>query len=169
MARRKRRSGVLRRSLLLALGVVLLVLIGVYVYFGIYFRSHFFFQTSIEDVNVGGMTAEEAIEELRSEVKDYLLTLYDRNGNKFQILGADINYDYQPLGEEEKLIAAQKSFLWPGQVTKAKKLNVDKSITYDEELLKETVLAMDCLSAEQMIKPENAFIQIGRASCRERV
>lgn len=160
MARRKRRSGVLRRSLLLALGVVLLVLIGVYVYFGIYFRSHFFFQTSIEDVNVGGMTAGEAIEELRSEVKDYLLTLYDRNGNKFQILGADINYDYQPLGEEEKLIAAQKSFLWPGQVTKAKKLNVDKSITYDEELLKETVLAMDCLSAEQMIKPENAFIQV---------
>ena len=99
MARRKRRTGILRRSLLLALGVVLFLIVVVYVYFGIYFRSHFFFQTSIEDVDVGGKTAGEAVSELRSEVRDYLLTLYDRDGNKYQITGADIEYDYSPIGE----------------------------------------------------------------------
>ena len=54
MVRRKKRTGILRRSLLLALGVVLFLIIVIYVFFGIYFRSHFFYQTSIEDVDVGG-------------------------------------------------------------------------------------------------------------------
>ena len=47
MVRRKKRTGILRRSLLLALGVVLFLIIVIYVFFGIYFRSHFFYQTSI--------------------------------------------------------------------------------------------------------------------------
>ena len=160
MVRRKKRSGVLRRSLLLALGIVLFLIIGLYVYFGIYFRSHFFYQTSIEDVKVGGMTAEEAVEELRLEVKDYLLVMYDRDGNKYQIPGVEFHYDYQPLGEEEKLIDEQSSFLWPVRIAKDKKLEMNRSITYDEALLKEKVMALGCLNEEQMQKPENAFIQM---------
>ena len=160
MVRRKKRAGILRRSLLLALGLVLFLIAAIYVFFGIYFRSHFFYQTSIEDVDVGGRTAEDAVSELRSEVRDYLLTLYDRNGNKYQILGADISYDYQPMGEEEKLIQEQKSFLWPGKITKKKKLSVDKSISYDESALKERVMSLDCMDEAYMQKPVDASIQM---------
>lgn len=160
MVRRKRRPGILRSSLLLALGTVLCLVIGVYVYFGIYFRSHFFYQTSIEDVDVSGMSAEEAAEEVRAEVRDYLLVMYDRNGNKYQILGDDINYDYQPLGEEEKLIEGQKSFLWPGKIRKQKSLDMETSITYDETKLQEAVAALGCLQEGYMKKPTDAFIQM---------
>ena len=58
MVRRKRRTGVLRRALFLALGIVLFFVIALYVFFGVYFRSHFFYKTSIEDIEVGGMTAK---------------------------------------------------------------------------------------------------------------
>ncbi len=160
MARRKRRTGILRRSLLLALGVVLFLIVVVYVYFGIYFRSHFFFQTSIEDVDVGGKTAEEAVSELRSEVRDYLLTLYDRDGNKYQITGADIEYDYSPIGEEEKLIKDQKSFLWPGKITKKKRLSVDRSISYDKDLLKDEIRSLECMQEDYMKKPKDAAIEM---------
>lgn len=160
MVRRKRRTGVLRRALFLALGIVLFFVIALYVFFGVYFRSHFFYKTSIEDIEVGGMTAKKAIEELRSEVKDYLLVMYDRNGNKYQIPGVEFGYDYKPLGEEEKLIEDQNSFLWPFQIAKEKKLDMNRSITYDEELLKEKVLSLGCLSEEAMKKPSNAFIQM---------
>ena len=163
MVRRKRRARVLRRALLLALGTVLFLLFGLYVFFGIYFRSHFFYQTSIEDISVGGLTAEEAIEELRMEVKDYLLVMYDRDGNKYQIPGVDFGYDYQPLGEEEKLIEGQNSLLWPVKIGKEKKLEMEKSITYDENLLREKVAALDCLKEERMKKPVNAFIQMTEA------
>ncbi len=160
MSRRKKKARVLRRSFLLALGILIVVMLGVYLGFGIYFQSHFFFHTSIEDVPVGGLTAEETVEELRSQIKDYLLVMHDRDGNKHQILGADIGYDYEPLGEEEKLIKAQKAFLWPGKVAKDKSLEMDKSITYDEGLLKKAVSALGCLKEGQMKKPVDAFIQM---------
>lgn len=160
MVRRKRRAGVVRRSLLLALVVVLFSLLVMYVFFGIYFRSHFFYRTSIEDVEVGGKTAEDAVEALRMEVQDYLLVMYDRNGTKYQIPGVEFAYDYNPLGEEEKMIGEQKSFLWPGEISKEKKLEMQKSITYDEDLLKEKVLSLACLKEENMQKPKDAFIQM---------
>lgn len=158
MVRKKKKAGIIRKSLLLAFGIILFFIIGTYVFLGVHFRSHFFYQTSIEDVDVSGMTAEEAIKELRSEVQDYLLTMHDRNGNKYQILGVSIDYDYVPSGEEEQLIGEQKSFLWPKEITKPKTLSVDKSITYDEELLKETVWNLDCLKEDYMKKPVDAFI-----------
>lgn len=160
MGRRKRKAHVLRRSLLLAVGIFLFLIIGLYVFFGVFFRSHFFYQTSIEDIAVGGLTAQETIEELRMEVKDYLLTMYDRDGNKYQIPGNAFAYDYRPQGEEEKLIEGQKSFLWPFEISKEKKLEMEKSITYDESLLWEAVFSLDCLNEEQMKKPENASIQM---------
>ena len=160
MVRRKKRTGILRRSLLLALGVVLFLIIVIYVFFGIYFRSHFFYQTSIEDVDVGGKTAEQAVDELRSQVRDYLLTIYDRDGNQYQIVGTDIEYDYKPMGEEEKLVSEQKSFLWPGKIAKNKKLSVDKSISYDEDLLREEVMSFSCLQEENMKKPKDATIEM---------
>lgn len=160
MSRRRKRAKVLRRSLLLAFGAVLFLIIALYAFFSFYFQSHFFYRTSIEDVDVSGMTAEEAVDELRMEVKDYLLVMCDRNGNKHQILGRDIGYDYQPLGEEEKLINAQSSFLWPFQITKDKKLEMDRSITYDEDLLKEAVASLDCLTEAQMQKPQDARIEM---------
>ena len=43
MSRRKKKARVLRRSFLLALGILIVVMLGVYLGFGIYFQSHFFF------------------------------------------------------------------------------------------------------------------------------
>lgn len=160
MVHRKKRARVLRRSLSLAFGIILFLMIGIYIFFGVYFRSHFFYQTSIEDISVGGMTAEETIDELRLKVKEYLLVMYDRNGNKYQIPGVEFGYDYQPLGEEEKLIDGQSSFLWPLKIAKEKKLEMNTSITYNEDLLREKVLSLECLKEDQMRKPSNASIQM---------
>lgn len=160
MIPRRKKTHILRKSLLLALGIILLLMIGSYVYFGIYFRTHFFYRTKIEDMDVSGMTVEQAIEELRSEVKEYLLTIEDRNGKVFQIFGKDIGYDYEPYGEEEKLIGEQSSFLWPVYITKDKNLKVDKSITYEENMLRETVSSLECLKKENMKKPVDASIQM---------
>ncbi|MBO5373314.1 MAG: peptidoglycan binding domain-containing protein [Lachnospiraceae bacterium] len=158
--RKKKKTGVIRKSITLAFGIVGFAILAVYLFFGFYFQSHFFFQTRLADIDVSGMTAEEAAEEVGSEVKDYLLTIYDRNGNKYQILGVDIDYNYQPNGEEEKLLEAQKSFLWPKEILKNKALHMDKSITYSEEKLKEKIHALSCFKEENMIEPENASIEM---------
>lgn len=157
--KRRRKKSVLQKSLHLALGTVVFIFLAVYIFFCFYFRSHFFYQTRMEDMDVSGMTAEEAADNLKSEVRDYLLTIYDRDGNKYQILGMDFEYEYQPSGEEEKLVSDQQFLLWPGKITKQKKLDIDKSITYDAELLKKEVNALDCFDTEHMKEPVNAHIE----------
>ncbi|MBO5302661.1 MAG: peptidoglycan binding domain-containing protein [Lachnospiraceae bacterium] len=150
----------MRKAFTWAFGTMGFLILAVYLFFGFYFQSHFFFQTQLAEIDVSGMTADEAAEEVRSEVKDYLLTIYDRNGNKYQILGVDIGYDYQPKGEEEKLLEEQSPFMWPKEIAKPKQLDMNKSITYDEELLKENVYALACFQAENMIEPVNAEIRM---------
>ncbi len=98
--KRRRKKSVLQKSMHLALWTVVFVALAVYLFFCFYFRSHFFYQTKMEDMDVSGLTAEEAADNLKSEVRDYLLTIYDRDGNKYQILGMDFEYEYQPSGEE---------------------------------------------------------------------
>ena len=157
--RRRRKKSVLQKSLHLAFVSVVFSALAVYIFFCFYFRSHFFYQTKMEDMDVSGMTAEEAANNLKSEVRDYLLTIYDRDGNKYQILGIDFEYEYQPSGEEEKLVQDQKNLLWPGKITKQKNLDIDKSITYDADLLKKEVNALSCFDQEHMKEPVNAHIQ----------
>lgn len=158
--KKRRRARIIRRSLTLALFIVLFLILGGYIGMGFYFRSHFFYQTRLDDVDVGGMSAEAAQEMLRSEVKDYLLTVFDRNGEKYQIYGVDIAYDYNPSGEEEKLVKQQQAFLWPSKILKEKKFDMDKSITFDRELLKSEVMSLACFDSNHMVLPTNAEIQI---------
>jgi len=157
--RKRKKKGVFQKSLHLALGTVVVLFLSIYLFFCFYFRSHFFYQTQMEDIDVSGMTPEEAADRLKSEVRDYLLTIYDRDGNKYQILGKDFEYEYQPAGEEEKLVEAQQSLLWPGKISKQKTLDIDKSITYDSDLLKEVVNSLECFDSDRMIEPVNAHIE----------
>lgn len=157
--KRRRKKSVLQKSLHLAIWSVVLVVLAIYLFFCFYFRSHFFYQTKMEDMDVSGLTAKEAADNLKSEVRDYLLTIYDRDGNKYQILGMDFEYEYQPSGEEEKLVKEQKNFLWPGKITKQKNLDIDKSITYDAGMLKKAVNELSCFDQENMIEPKDAHIE----------
>lgn len=158
--KKRRRARIIRTSLMLAFLIVLFLILGVYLGFSFYFKSHFFYQTKLDDVEVGGMTAEEAADELKSEAKNYLLTIYDRDGNEYQIYGLKIDYEYTPAGEEEKLLEEQKSFLWPSKIFKEQKLDMDKSMAYDEKLLKEEVDSLECFLPENMVYPTDASIEM---------
>lgn len=156
--RKRKQKGILGRSLKLALGTVVISGFSVYLFFCFYFHSHFFYQTKMEDIDVSGMTPKEAAEALKSEVRDYLLTIYDRDGNRYQILGMDFEYEYQPSGEEEKLVEAQNYLLWPGKIAKQKILDIDTSITYNSDLLKKAVNELECFDSAHMTEPVNAYI-----------
>lgn len=159
--RKKKKKGILKQSMSLAFLVMGVVILGTYIGFCVYFHSHFFNRTQIEDIAVGGMTAEEAAEAISNEVSDYLLTVSDRDGNKYQILGVDFDYQYEPKGEEEHLIDEQNVFLWPFRLNKTKLINMEKSISFDQDKLLQQVDGMECFLPEHMIKPTDAYIVCG--------
>jgi len=86
MRRRKR-----RRKLKIIIGSVsgvILLLAAIYVAMGFYFSSHFFFRTKINGWKVGGMDLSGAEEKVGDGVEDYLLTVFDRDGEKHHVYGA---------------------------------------------------------------------------------
>lgn len=136
-----------------------LILIIVYLLISLYFKNHFYFHTEINGLKVGGMTAEQAEDKIADDVGDYLLTVYDRNGNKFHIMGRDIDNSYVPDGALEKALKEQNMFAWIPSLFKENLIDVDTPMTFDDGKLEAAVAALGCFDSEQITEPVNAGIE----------
>ena len=85
MPKRRRRS-CLTKGLILGFGIPVLLFLILYIVFAVYFRSHFLWRTEINGLSVSGMTPDEAKDKIKEASESYLLTIYDRDGNKYHIL-----------------------------------------------------------------------------------
>lgn len=154
--RRRRRKIVIGS---VAGGVLFLAVI----YFGLafYFGSHFFFRTRINGWKVGGTSLEKAEEKVGDGVEDYLLTVFDRDGEKHHIYGHDIACAYVPDGSVEKLLKEQKKFQWILALFQPKTYEVPVTMEYKEGLISDAVKGMDCFQEKNITEPENAQIKLG--------
>ncbi len=159
MRRRKQKR---RLKIILAsiLGVFLL-LAAVYLFMGYYFSSHFFFRTKINGWKVGGMDLPAAEQKVGDGVEGYLLTVFDRDGEKHHIYGEDIGCSYVPDGSVEKLLKRQEPFRWPVMLFDPPKADVPITMEYEEELISKAVSALSCFRKENITEPENARIELG--------
>lgn len=159
MRRRKR-----RRKLKIIIGSVsgvILLLAAIYVAMGFYFSSHFFFRTKINGWKVGGMDLSGAEEKVGDGVEDYLLTVFDRDGEKHHVYGADIECSYVPDGSVEKLLKEQEPFQWPVMLFHTREAEVPITMEYHEELISKAVSALDCFRKENITEPESARVELG--------
>ena len=94
----------MKKTLLIGLSSIAILLLGLYVGMTIYFNGHYFPNTYIGTIPSAGKTPEDVISKKKSMANDYLLTITDRKDNKFQVRGMDISYEYVPRGEEEQIL-----------------------------------------------------------------
>lgn len=157
--RKRRRRSSPAAGLILGFGIPLLLLLALYIIFAFYFHSHFLLRTEINGLSVGGMTADEAREKIKDETASYLLTIYDRDGNKYHISASDIDYTYVPGSEEEKLLKGQNSWKWPKSLFSGTALTLKTTVSYDSGLLSDAVLALPCFLPENITEPTDAHIE----------
>lgn len=160
----RKRAAQTRRGksyLLWILLAVVAVLLVAYVGLVIYFKKHFFPKTELNGLQVGKMTADEAQRSVETETKDYLLTVFDRAGQKYHIKGYDIDYAYRSKGEEKKILDGQGAFAWPVKIWKEQKWEMPISIDYDQQKLADVVSGLDCLKEENITRPQDAHIEKG--------
>lgn len=157
--KKKQKISPVTKSVFLALGILLALLLLIYIYFTFYFKNHFFWRTELNHLSVSGMTLEEAQDKLKAETDSYLLTIYDRDGNKYHINAADINYTYIPGKEEKQLLSDQQSWKWVGSLFSAPSLTLKTTVSYDEDLLAAAVSALPCFQTENIIEPVDAYIE----------
>lgn len=141
------------------LGIVAVLLV-VYFAFAAYFHSHYYFHTRIGTLNCGGKTAEYVEKSNTQNADDYLLTVYDRENNKFHLTGSDFGFQYNSTGEEEKILKKQNPFLWPSSLFHHSDYTLLASTSYDADALKEQISKLEFMSADYMTAPTDARIEI---------
>lgn len=151
--RKKRKSAALP---LLVILIIIAVIIALYIAVAVYFKKHFFPNSTINGYPVSKLTAQEADEELHAAIKDYLLTIFDRNGDKYHLEGSTFDYSCELISSASQCLEKQNAFLWPTQLKSEKNFDIDTHASYDEEKLVSQIKSLALFSEENTVAPENA-------------
>ncbi len=135
---------------------VLLGLVIIYIGLGIFFQTHFCFGTTIDNIDVGGKSLAQAEELLRAETKNYVLEIYEREGNHEQITGDSISLSLEMGNGLQGLLENQNGFLWGILAFKQPKLELGAGVSYDEEALKEVLHDLNAMQPSNQREPVNA-------------
>ena len=139
--------------------LIILILAGAVYALGVnHYQKYFFPNTTVNGVDYSGKTAEYLKEKNSDTAEDYLLTIYDRDGNKYLLKGPDFSYAYVDNGEEEKLLAMQDAMVWPLEMNQEHSYTMESSYTFDEEALEKAIYALDLMDEESYVAPADAYL-----------
>ncbi len=136
----------------------LLSILIIYLCMVLYFKNHFYFRTTINGIKASGKTVEEVNKEMESEVKNYTLQLEGRDGSKEKILAKDFNLKYNTNNEIQKLKDAENPFNIFKAILVKKDLKMPRTISYDEELLKQHINKTVFFNENKITNPKNASL-----------
>ncbi|CUX49891.1 L,D-transpeptidase family protein [Clostridium sp. C105KSO13] len=136
-------------------GSVVAVLLLVYVGVSLFFENHFLPNTKINgrDFSAKKTTYVEAF--LKEKVKDYELTVLEKDKKSDFVKGSDISLVYKESDAVEKELKKQNGFLWPAALFSEDSSEVNIKVSYDQSALENKVKSLQAVSAEQ-IAPESA-------------
>lgn len=138
---------------ILFIGAILII----YLFIAIYFKSHFYFGSTINCINVSGKSIEEAYNYVREETNSYVLTLKGRNGLDEKINGQDINL-FCNLENDEHIKNIKKNqgcMFWFLNAFSKKEYEDTSILSYDEELLNKAIESLGYFKEENIIYPQN--------------
>lgn len=156
---KRRRMKRIRNGIIAAV-IFVVILVIAYFIMVFYFRDRFFFRTQINGLQVGGLSVEEAEQEIARDEGDYTLIIVDRDKELYEIEGAQIGSNYAPDGSVPKALEEQNPYGWIRAVFAGNRIDVQTPMEYDAEMLRETVAALPCFQEENIELPENATIEL---------
>ena len=124
-----------------------------------YYAKHFFPGTVLNGVAVDKMTVEEAEDKVAQEVADYIFTITTRDGERYQIIGPDIDYEYVPGTEISDILEGQENYKWLSNRKGAKEFDLEVSAAYNEQKLDQKISELDCFQPDYIVKPQNAYLR----------
>ncbi|MBK5239648.1 peptidoglycan binding domain-containing protein [Clostridium sp.] len=137
--------------------IIISITIFLVLYFSmsIYFNTHFYFGSKINNINAFGKTVDQLDKSLALKCESYTLELIERNGVTEQIKSADIGLKYNAKEKIQDLKDKQQSFRWIFSLFNTKTSKIDGTLTYDEKLLKERFDKLSCFDSKKIIEPKN--------------
>lgn len=139
--------------------IVFIALSGTYLGMGFYYLDHFMENTIVNGMDVSDMTVEQVEERIASQVENYEITLVEKDGKQEKINGEQIDYHFVSGGEIQGFLEEQNILLWlPRYLGETKAYTMTAATSYDETLLEQEMLKLDCFDVNQVVKPKDAAL-----------
>ncbi len=144
--------------------VVAAVIVLAYGGVAIYYQSHFFNHTYINNTDCSNLTAEQVAVIMDQQSQQYSLQILGRDENGVQeelgtITAPEIGlYWVDTLGVAQELLDSQNEFMWIEMLWTTENHSVIQGVAYDEDKLQEQLAQMPALQKKNMIAPEDAYI-----------
>jgi hypothetical protein len=130
----------------------------IYVAVAVYFGTHFYEGTVIYGIDCSQMTSEEAKEAVSEKLEDYTLTLQERQGGQETISARAIELKFVDNGSIDRVLGAQRSYVWPVMMLINQSSQANVSFTYSQEKVEKVLSQMDCFNELLTVSPQDAYI-----------
>lgn len=137
-------------NILIIIGIIFLL----YLLISIYFTSHFFFNTVVNGVDLSLKSYKETDKIINNYIKDYKLTLIERNKEIEEIRGQDIEMNYKKNNSIPEIYNKQNAFKWISSLITKEEYYLEDLFFYNEESLENKINVLNCLNKE-IIEPQN--------------
>ena len=146
------------------LAVLVAVILLAYGGVAIYYQSHFFQNTYINNNDSSNLTAQQVAAIMDEESQQYSLQILGRDENGAQeeigtITAAEIGlYWVDTQSAAQELLDRQNEFLWIEMLWSTWYHDVIQGVSFDEDKLQAQLQQMAALQQKNMIQPEDAYI-----------
>lgn len=156
---RGRRGSWLIVVLSLILGL-LLILFGIFAGISKRYQEMFLPGSTINNLDVSGMTIAQVEQTLSDNQGEYTLTLIERDGITETITGEEIDFALSFDGSLDRLLSEQNPWSWPlalwGGKTNA--MTVETMFSYDTGKLTEAISNLRCMNSAASTPPKDAYL-----------
>lgn len=148
-----------RGNIIILIASILLL----YLLISVYFTNHFFFNTTINGVDVSLKAHDDTDDIIRSRIKDYKLQLIERSEELEDIIGQDIGLQYNEKNSISNIYYKKNSFKWIISIFKDQKYYVDDLYVYNKDNLDSKINELNCLNKD-IIEPQNVSFKYSNKS-----
>ena len=143
-----------KKPIIITAAVLIVLLTAVYLSVSVYFQYHFFSGSTINDIDVSFMTADEASAIFKNQARTYYLEIKERNGKVEHISAEDSGLKMLEDFDAASFLKEQNSYKWIFNIgdthTYINKTASSTGASYDEALLNARFHSLECLDEDKM-------------------
>lgn len=155
-------NGQLGKKIAVAAGATVLTVAvvagAVYAVMGQKYKRVYFPNTTVNGLDVSGLTPDEVKRQITEETSGYMLTITERGGETETIKGESIDLHPEFDGTLEQIIENQSTLAWGFHIGRYVDYTIDTMAAFDTDKLSQVVSQLTCLSSERVVAPQNAYI-----------
>lgn len=140
-------------------GLFLAVLFMGYLFGASYYNKKFIMGTKINNIDVGGLTVEEANDKISKSVQDHKITLTFNDKKTEDIDSSNLGISFCADNSINKVLKKQNSFDWLGGLFGGSNNVVNDVIQIDDQALLNGISSLEHLKPENQVAPTDAYIQ----------